>query len=116
MKHLKADEVQYTTRPLTVFEHCLEMQIQSTSNRSPEFFQLWSMLLWSRQNEVLPKNLFADILMTDWQDHIESCVAAMHVGKEINEVIDNLNSAWRFNFREKSWDRSKLDEWAKTNS
>ena len=63
MKHLKADEVQYTTRPLTVFEHYLEMQIQLTSNRSPEFFQLWSMLLWSRQNEVLPKNLFADILI-----------------------------------------------------
>ena len=116
MRHLKPEEVNYVTRPMTVFEHHIDQQLQRIRPDAPDAIQLWTMFLWSRQNEVLPKELFADILITDWDDHITACRRALHAEDEVRNVLKQLDDSWRFNYREQPFDKSRLDEWLKTNS
>jgi|GEM_PF-4745751 len=114
-KHLEADEVGYTTRPLTVFERSIEIQLSGLDEKHPMYYQLWTIFLWSRQDEVLPKELFADILVTDWVDHQNACIHALDFHKSERELLKILSDSWRFDFRERSWDRDKLEEWSSRN-
>jgi hypothetical protein len=80
VRHLKVEDVVYVTRPLTLFETSLWNILIGVKNRGgltaehPQYYQLWVQFLWSRQDEALPQELFADILLPDFQDHVDECL------------------------------------------
>lgn len=80
MRHLKVEDVAYVTRPLTLFETSLWNILIGSPGRvpltpeHPQYYQLRVQFLWSRQDEALPQELFADILLPDFQDHMNECL------------------------------------------
>jgi hypothetical protein len=110
MRHLKPDEVDYATRPLTIHERQLFvfLENQAREESHPQYYQLWAAFFWSRQNEVLPSALFHDILLPDFEDHKAACLKAL---KEA-DVIQLLSDNWRFEYRglENKWNKKDVLE------
>lgn len=81
MKHLKVEDVHYVTRPLTLYEQGLWNILiglpgrESLPDYHPQYYQLWAQFLWSRQDEIFPLHLFADILIPDLGAHQQECLS-----------------------------------------
>lgn len=104
MRHLKPEDVEYSTRPRTVFEESIWIQLESLSSKHPQYHQMWSIFLWSRQDEVLDQGLFTDILVTDFVDHQEKCLGAMNRDNELRKLFQRLNDNWHYQFGPRDYD------------
>lgn len=108
MRHLKADEVDYSTRPLTIIEKDLDDATRMLPSDHPHYFRIWTVFLWNRQDRVLPQNLFEDILLPDFEDHREACLEALHKNDQVNEVLKTLDTNWRFDYRDRFVDAETI--------
>lgn len=111
MRHLRPDEVIYSTRPRTIYEEAIWNVLNGMRSNDPNYYGIWSQFLWCRQDEVLPRPLFNDILTTDFDGHREMCIANMNRDASIRALLQSLDDQWRFSFKDRDLDHSKLEEW-----
>ena len=111
-RHLKPEDVHYVARPLTLFEAHIWVILQAGLQPDhPQYYQLWSKFLWSRQDEVYPYMAFVDILISDFNDHQKACLD----GVVQAHTLQGLNDKWDTDFFGHEPPRGmlnkKLDTW-----